>query len=576
MSREISILWCGADPGIYTGYGKVNFELLSRLLLTKDPATDKYISKNTDLFVTHYALFSVSSSNGGPQRFRKLESSNLSYTNYCVMNNEMGLSAFATTVKQIRPDIIFIYNGIVEVLTLINSCREIMPTKTKIITYLDIYYDHIRSDYIANYNKVIHSTIVFSEFQVKVCKESGMTTPIHILPHGINKDIIQRVDDKNKVKLAIGLPVTSFLVSVANKNQFRKRYDTLLQSWARFCKLWFDNFGEKYDKMIEKINEITTFEELLEIPDPNNKIYKEFLTEYVTQNGTLRYRLPILMTICHAVAPEGWDIQELAYMYFAKEFINAAGSKLSINHTKQQRKAVFALLNKHLIIKDTKKNQIEDGDMNLINNATDLGICTSMAEGVGLCHLEQAYLGVPQIIGNFSGLPYALPPPANISNIEKWTPNKPPPSSIVLDGETIEVNGPESIITREEDKNITGVFAIDAKIALVNVNNIENSMSEIYLMDPYEIADTILKLYSNPEYIEESAKNIKKYYDNNPAIDWNLHAEKLNTYLRSVLEHTPTQSPEQITPSLPEQTPSEQSSDTGIESIDHSEPDNVV
>lgn len=540
MSREISILWCGADPGFYTGYGKVNFELLSRLLLTKDPNTpDKYDSKNTDLFVTHYALFSLPPAAGGAPRFRKLESKNLSYVNNCVANDELGIQGFATTVKQIRPDIIFIYNGIVEIFTLVNSCREIMPPKTKVVAYLDIYYDHIRSDYINNYNAVVHSTIVFSDFQVKVCKESGMTTPIHILPHGINKEIIQRIDDKNKVKIAIGLPVTNFLVSVANKNQFRKRYDTLLQAWARFCKLWFEKYGEKYGKMIEKINEIAAFEETAEAPTPDHQIYKDFISDYTTPNGTLRYRLPVLMTICSAVAPEGWDIQELAYMYFAKEFINSSGSKLAVNHTKQQKKEVFALLNKHLIIKDTSKGKyVEDGDMNLINNATDLGICTSMAEGVGLCHLEQAYLGVPQIIGNFSGLPHTLPPPSDISKIETWRPGDIYPGINMNDGK-VEIHANVSIDskTKKEDYSVTGVFAIDAKIALVNVNNVENSMSEIYLMDPYEIADTILKLYSNPEYLEESAKNIKEYYDNNQeSIDWNLHTENLNTYLRSVLD----------------------------------------
>ena len=50
----------------------------------------------------------------------------------------------------------------------------------------------------------------------------------------------------------------------------------------------------------------------------------------------------------------------------------------------------------------TKKPNVDAHTMNLIYNACDVGINTSLGEGWGLCSVEQASVGVPQIVPNHS------------------------------------------------------------------------------------------------------------------------------------------------------------------------------
>ena len=47
---------------------------------------------------------------------------------------------------------------------------------------------------------------------------------------------------------------------------------------------------------------------------------------------------------------------------------------------------------------------VSDEMMNIIYNACDVGINSSIAEGFGLCNFEHAYLGSPQIVSKVGGI----------------------------------------------------------------------------------------------------------------------------------------------------------------------------
>jgi glycosyltransferase involved in cell wall biosynthesis len=57
---------------------------------------------------------------------------------------------------------------------------------------------------------------------------------------------------------------------------------------------------------------------------------------------------------------------------------------------------------KHLIFIDNPQS-LTDQDINILYNASDLGINTAMGEGWGLCNFEAAAVGVPQIVPEIGG-----------------------------------------------------------------------------------------------------------------------------------------------------------------------------
>lgn len=473
----VNILWCGADPGFPTGYGKVNYELLSRILSVPD------------ITVTYYCLYSVGVEEGGLERVRELEHPNLTFVNNCVIGDEGGMSKFASTVEAVSPDIIFIYNGILEILTFINSCKDIILPKTQIVAYLDVYYNYIQTTVTNIFNSTIHKCIVFSKYQENMCKNAGISVPIYVLSHGINTDIFTRIP-RNIAKAEANIDFTKFLVTVSNKNQYRKRYDVLFQAWAKFCRQWFNEHLQDCYALQTKIAELSK-------DGPIAMDHPE-LSAWIV-GGEFIHRMPVLMVICKVNSNEGWNLHELAYMCFVREFSVNSSRDINVNISQVEHNDIMSIINKHIVFIDTSKEVLKDAQINLVYNATDLGICTSDGEGVGLCHLEQAYLGVPQIIGNFSGLPHVLPPANSLDEVVSGCPS-------------------------------TGVIGLNECTRIINTNNHENAMSEIYLLNYEELAQTIDCVYNNNEYRQYGSTYLLNYYKNNPAIDWDEHAKTLTTY----------------------------------------------
>jgi glycosyltransferase involved in cell wall biosynthesis len=62
----------------------------------------------------------------------------------------------------------------------------------------------------------------------------------------------------------------------------------------------------------------------------------------------------------------------------------------------------FSFVSNHLIL--INKNIISEYELNILYNACDFGINTCMGEGFGLCCLEHASVGKPQIMTNVGGL----------------------------------------------------------------------------------------------------------------------------------------------------------------------------
>jgi glycosyltransferase involved in cell wall biosynthesis len=64
----------------------------------------------------------------------------------------------------------------------------------------------------------------------------------------------------------------------------------------------------------------------------------------------------------------------------------------------------FEFIVNNLIVHHPKSSNISDYDLNMLYNACDVGINTCVGEGFGLCNLEHAGIGKPQVVTNTGGL----------------------------------------------------------------------------------------------------------------------------------------------------------------------------
>ena len=62
------------------------------------------------------------------------------------------------------------------------------------------------------------------------------------------------------------------------------------------------------------------------------------------------------------------------------------------------------VLNKHVFMFKNKVGHAEDSQINMLYNAADVGVNTCLGEGFGLCSMEHAALGKPQVISSVGAL----------------------------------------------------------------------------------------------------------------------------------------------------------------------------
>ena len=93
-----------------------------------------------------------------------------------------------------------------------------------------------------------------------------------------------------------------------------------------------------------------------------------------------------LMINCALKSPSGFDLLELISIY-----------------CKQLELDKETVVNKHILLLP-EAGKLSDAGVNLIHCASDVGLNTCCGEGFGLCNLEGACLGVPQIVSKVGAL----------------------------------------------------------------------------------------------------------------------------------------------------------------------------
>jgi glycosyltransferase involved in cell wall biosynthesis len=261
-------------------------------------------------------------------------------------NNELyGVNIIGEKINEIDPDILFIYNDIIVVCRLLNSIIEYRKNniqKFKIYTYLDLVYDYEKPLFVDHVNNNVDKIILFSEHWMKNMITMGCDkNKLSVLYHGFNNDIFFNID-KKQARKTLNLKEEDFIILNLNRNSYRKATDITIRAYLMLMK--------KYN-----------------YPD-NIKLFIQ----------------------CDLKANSGYDIKEL----FLVESL-----RLQIPNDKY-----IKIINNNILQLNMSIFNITDIIINNLYNACDVGINTCIGEGFGLCNLEGACLGKPQIISNVGAL----------------------------------------------------------------------------------------------------------------------------------------------------------------------------
>jgi hypothetical protein len=280
-----------------------------------------------------------------------------------------GVNVIVDVVNEIKPDIIFCYNDLVVSSRMINSLIAI-PKTFKFYVYLDLIYDYEKPAFLIHVMRYSDKVIVFSDYWKRHLTSIGiLDNKIHVLPHGYDKVITTPLSTSECKKL-LNIPETNFVILNANRNHYRKANDITISAFLLFLKA--------------------------------QSIQEDGLIVDVDQNVKL-------FLYCEMDNHAGYDIASIVTAECLKHKLNP--DYILKNH----------------IIRLTDIN-VEDKIINLLYNACDVGINTCIGEGFGLCNLEHAILGKPQVVSNicafqdiFAGMPDSVVNPASSFQVANHT-----------------------------------------------------------------------------------------------------------------------------------------------------------
>lgn len=261
-------------------------------------------------------------------------------------SNELyGVNTICDFVLKINPDIVFLYNDLIVISRIFNNFHDVGIVKNfKIITYLDLVYPYEKIRLINHINSYSDAILVFSDYWKNNLISMGIDeNKIGILYHGFDDENFFEIENSDAKKY-FNFEPDDFLILNTNRNSYRKAIDKTIDAFIKFLRL----------------------------KNMNPKI-KLFLNMDIQKNEN------------SSMVSSSCDV--LNYIK-----ISCLENNLDFQH----------VLNKYIFV--GQKDKLTDQELNKLYNACDIGLNTCLGEGFGLCNLEHAGVGKPQIISNVGGL----------------------------------------------------------------------------------------------------------------------------------------------------------------------------
>lgn len=210
-----------------TGYSKVTYHLIQEL------------AKIPELEIYHFGFQKFATF---PQGYRDYPSNVDVYD--CASKemrgefpaeNGFGYSQLPIYIKNVKPDVIMIYNDAGVICKFLDKIDELLTDEErshfKTFIYLDQVYITQRPDLISRIDKAAHVYFAFTDYWRTILKEHGITKPIHIIRHGFDSNQFKPLD-KLTVRKRLGIPDNMFLLLNLNRNTPRKRHDIVVTAFA--------------------------------------------------------------------------------------------------------------------------------------------------------------------------------------------------------------------------------------------------------------------------------------------------------------------------------------------------------
>lgn len=250
-----------------------------------------------------------------------------------------GVDIMCQQIKQLKPDLVFIYNDVIVINRILNEfIINRLEKNFKLCIYLDLVYTYQCLRYFQNIQAWADRIFVFSACWQQNLIQMGLPAEkISILTHGFDAELFQPVDTLTSKKI-LGFSSDDFLILNTNRNAYRKAHDITIDAFLIFL------IKQQYN--------------------PRIKLFLNMLSE----------------------SAQGYNLLELIRIICLKR--GADYEKVVLNH---------------IFIRPTNI-YLTDERLNTLYNACDVGLNTCLGEGFGLCNLEHAALGKPQIVSQVGGL----------------------------------------------------------------------------------------------------------------------------------------------------------------------------
>jgi glycosyltransferase involved in cell wall biosynthesis len=195
----------------------------------------KHLATKKDIELTYYG-FQYFQKNPAHEKERELPSNVQIYD--CFENENpkglgFGFDQFADFVTMNKPDVIIIYNDMVVVANLLEKLTKVQNKNFKVIVYIDQVYLYQKKHYIELLNAHADYVLCFTPYWEDIARGLGIKRPTGFLQHGFDPMTHYPVP-QNICRDYYNLKQDDFIVLSLNRNQPRKRYDILLQTWAEF------------------------------------------------------------------------------------------------------------------------------------------------------------------------------------------------------------------------------------------------------------------------------------------------------------------------------------------------------
>ena len=339
---RLRVLFCGTYPiGQSNGYSRVVYYIAKNLGLKKDIALTIYGFQN----------FKQTS---GDQRSDIPESVKLhdAFGTEDPKRSGFGEKEIGAFLKANPQDIVIIFNDMVITSALAQTIlTELSPeerSKMKLVSYMDQVYPYQKPHYIKVLNQFFDAVIAFTPYWRTVVRKLGLdpNKPCYVCPHGFDHELYYPIP-KALARTYFNVPEDAFVVLNLNRNQPRKRWDHTMMAFA---------------DVVKRQYELTQKALIDKEPAPRP------------------VRLMIATTI------DGyWNLAEV----FENEL---------------RVRGVPTEYGQQCLISINKPQQISDKDINILYNACDIGLNTCEGEGFGLCQIEHAAVGHPQVSPSIGGL----------------------------------------------------------------------------------------------------------------------------------------------------------------------------